>query len=146
METRNRITKKYSIKAMSHEENKLANLRKLWLKTKNQNRRKIIEKAGKDIKAGIQFGSRERGGNGLCYDCNISVARPGCLNCQSCADRMYASTERKSIPQMQQSLLEMGKNAPKESDDERINREAQEIFFRGTRRKKSKKNSYPYYD
>ena len=94
-------------------EERLEELRKLWMGTSDPSEREKITQEGKLIKAYLQnhkWGSIELGGNGYCYTCHAQESRVGHYNCLQCAGDEKVNYQARSIQGMQQALLEMAKD------------------------------------
>jgi len=94
-------------------EERLEELRKLWMGTTDPSEREKITAEGKLIKAYLQnkkWGSNELGGNGYCYTCHSQLARVGHYNCLQCAGSEKVNYQSRSIQGMQQALLEMARD------------------------------------
>lgn len=63
----------------------LSILRKQYVATRDQAEKDRIVFMANELKQGKGFGSEEKGGNGLCYECFVKPARPNHWNCEECA-------------------------------------------------------------
>lgn len=94
-------------------EERLEELRKLWMGTTDPSKKAEITAEGKAIKAYLQnpkWGSTELGGNSYCYTCHAQEARVGHYNCLQCAGDEKVNYQVRSIQGMQQALLEMARD------------------------------------
>lgn len=94
-------------------EERLEELRKLWVGTSDPNERERITAEGKVIKAYLlnpKWGSKEVGGNTYCHSCHAQLARVGHYNCLQCAGTQEVNYQARSVAGMQQALLEMAEN------------------------------------
>ena len=94
-------------------EERLEELRKLWMGTSDPSEREKITQEGKLIKAYLanhKWGSTNVGGNGYCHTCHEQLARVGHYNCLQCAGVEKVNYQSRSIKGMQQALLEMSKD------------------------------------
>ena len=87
-------------------------LREMYSKETDEQVREKIKTAGIAAKNNPEFGGKEDQ-NGYCYTCLIEEAREDFYNCDSCAGR-YSQKKKKysnlSTPELQQKILEAGKN------------------------------------
>ena len=92
---------------------RLEELRKQFKETTDPVKRAKITAEGKAIKAYLEnpkWGSKEVGGNSICYTCHLLPARVGHYNCLQCAGEEKVNYEARSIQGMQQALLEMSRD------------------------------------
>lgn len=96
-------------------EERLEELRRLWMGTSDPSEREKITAEGKAIKAYLKnpkWGSEEVDGNGFCLECHLNNARQGHYNCLQCAGQQKVNY--RTLQGMQQALLEWSKNKPME--------------------------------
>ena len=94
-------------------EERLEELRKLWMGTTDPEKKAEITAEGKAIKAYLQnpkWGSEEVGGNSICYTCHLLPARVGHYNCLQCAGQEKVNYEARSVQGMQQAILEWSRD------------------------------------
>jgi hypothetical protein len=96
---------------------RLEELRKLWMGTTDPNRKAEITAEGQATKAYLlnpKWGSKEVGGNSFCYTCHVKEARVGHYNCLGCAGEVEVNYQARSLQGMQQALSEWSKHKPME--------------------------------
>jgi len=94
-------------------QDRLEELRRLWMGTADPDRKAEITAEGKAIKAYLQnpkWGSEEVEGNGFCYSCHKLPARVGHYNCLQCAGQEKVNYEARSLQGMQQAILEWARD------------------------------------
>lgn len=102
-------------------EERLEELRKLWMGTQNPSEREKITAEGKLIKAYLanpRWGSVEIGGNGYCHTCHEQLARVGHYNCLQCAGGEKVNYQSRSLHGMQQALLGWAKDKRLDKDED----------------------------
>jgi hypothetical protein len=110
----------------------LSILRKQYATSRDQAEKDRIVFMANELKKGKHFGSEDKGGNGLCYECFVKPARPNHWNCDECSRR--GTKKVVEIMAMQKAIMGMAQdvaiNQPKtiESMNES---EITEIFAKG---------------
>jgi len=94
-------------------QDRLEELRRLWMGTTDPEERERITNEGKVIKAYLQnpkWGSEEVEGNTFCHTCHYNKARMGHYNCLQCAGTEKVNYQSRSIQGIQQGISEWSTN------------------------------------
>ena len=92
---------------------RLEELRKLWMGTTDPTKKAEITTEGRVIKAYLlnpKWGSLEVEGNGWCHTCHEKEARVGHYNCPGCAGEQKVTYYDRNVVGMQQAILDWPKS------------------------------------